>query len=141
MTTPTLKLITVQPSAFVDQMVVVDRDESDEDYHPDTDSSEILELTRLPYPFHVWEDGLIHRQEFWQGRPLRVVGFAARFDREQIDLWWSHAADDPEKAIGMYVVTQNRDNTMATHQTAIASVEVHMVDATYRTIDEEAAKP
>jgi hypothetical protein len=50
MTTPTLKLITIQPSAFVDQMVVVD-------------------------------------------------------------------------------------------QTAIASVEVHMVDATYRTIDEEAAKP
>ena len=29
-----------------------------------------------PYPYHVGMDGLIQRQDFWKGRPFRLIGFA-----------------------------------------------------------------
>lgn len=108
----TSKIITLQPAAGTDQI-----------------TEDGTELQQLPYPFHVLaEDGSIERQDFWQGNPLRVIGFAARLDREQVDLWWRDVARDPQRAVGMYVVTQDSRGGMAVHLSAIAKVEVHEVD-------------
>lgn len=100
-------VITLQPSAHTDQIT--------------TDGQE---LTRLPYPFHVAEDGSIGRQDFWAGEPLEVIGFQKDLAVEQIDLWWSDCLEDPQAAVGMYVVTRDKNGGMATHVQAIQSVTV-----------------
>lgn len=87
------------------------------------------EMTQLPYPFHVFEDGSIDRQDFWRGDPKRVVGFQKDLAVQQIDLSWSAAWKDPEKAIGMYVVTQTAKGQMSVHLTAIQSMEVYTDEA------------
>lgn len=101
-----MKMIRLQPSAFVDQIV---------DDH---------ELTRLPYPFYVDYDGNVGRQDFWRGSPARVVGFVRDLARQEVDLWWQEAAKDPQQVVGMYLITVDRKGNMATHNTAIADVEV-----------------
>lgn len=105
----TKKIITLQPAAGTDQI-----------------TEDGTELQQLPYPFHVFaEDGSIDRQDFWMGDPLRVIGFAEKLDRRQIDLRWRDAARNPQRAVGMYVVTQDQSGGMAVHLSAIAKVEVH----------------
>lgn len=80
------------------------------------------ELTQLPYPFHAGKDGVIQRQEFWEGKPLRVLGFSRDLAKQQINLWWPEAWTDPERAIGMYVVTENADHSMQVTVTAVDSM-------------------
>jgi hypothetical protein len=98
-----VRIITVQPADRTDQL-----------------TADGTELTQRPYPFHVVADtGEIIPQEFWKGHPARAVGFAARLDIQQIDLWWVDAARDPQRAVGMYLVTENTDGGMDIHQTAV----------------------
>lgn len=103
-----MDIITLQPAPNVDHI---------------TDDG--TELTRLPYPFHVRaDDGGIERQDFWQGSVARVVGFVADLNRQEVDLWWRDAAKDPQRAVGMYVITQDDKGDMATQMTAISTVKV-----------------
>jgi len=99
------RVITLQPAPIVDHIT------------PDG-----IELTKLPYPFHVDTDGSIGRQDFWNGYPLRVIGFVADPNRMQIDLYWEEAVKDPQRAVGMYVVAVGADGTYSTYVVAIASV-------------------
>jgi hypothetical protein len=88
----------------------------------------------LPYPFHVFEDGRVDRQDFWQGRIFRVIGFQTYFERMTIDLWWRDAVAEPERAIGMYVVTADDKGFNATwsvHRNAISNVSVIELDERY----------
>jgi hypothetical protein len=82
------------------------------------------ELTKLPYPFFADEHGMIGRQDFWNGRVLRIVGFQEDLAQEMIDLFWDDAYAEPEKAIGMYVVTENQHGDWVTHMTAVRSMNV-----------------
>lgn len=83
------------------------------------------ELTKLPYPFFVNEEtGAVGRQEFWQGTVLRVVGFQKDLARHEIDLWWEGAVKDPQRAVGMYVVTTDSEGGMGVHPTAVSSMEI-----------------
>jgi hypothetical protein len=83
------------------------------------------ELTQRPYPFHVRaDDGHIERQDFWRGNPLQVVGFAERLDGRAVDVFWRTIAEDPQRAVGMYVVTADSRGGWATHLSAIAEVRV-----------------
>lgn len=98
--------ITLQPSAHVDNIV---------DGH---------EMTRLPYPFHVDEDGTVQRQDFWRGDPAAVVGFQRDLSVQRIDVWWDEVVADPQRAVGLYVVTVTAAGQMGVHLAAIASVAV-----------------
>lgn len=110
----TFSIITLQPAPRTDQI-----------------TEDGTELQQRPYPFHVRSlDGWVESQDFWRGRPQRVVGFAARLDRQQIDLWWRDAVKDPQQAVGMYVVTRNSDGSMDVHMTAIESVVVRSLGST-----------
>lgn len=100
------KLIRLQPSEFVDNI---------RDGH---------EMTKLPYPFFVSEDGVIGSQDFWKGDPARVIGFQKDLAVQQIDLWWSDVVEDPQQAVGMYLVTSNAEGTWGTHSMAISDVSV-----------------
>jgi hypothetical protein len=77
-----MKIITLQPSARVDHI-----------------TADGTELTQLPYPFHVAEDGSVLRQDFWRGDPLRILGFSARPEPGDIVLWWADAVKDPQQAV------------------------------------------
>lgn len=81
------------------------------------------QLTKLPYPFFADEHGMIGRQDFWRGKVLRVVGFQRDLNQEMIDLFWDDAYAEPEKAVGMYVVTENRRGDWVTHMTAVDSMK------------------
>lgn len=100
-----MTIITLQPAPIVDYIT--------------PDGSELM---KLPYPFHVDTDGSIGRQDFWNGYPLRVLGFVADPNRMQIDLYWEEIVKNPQRAVGMYVVTEDADRVFSTHVVAIASV-------------------
>lgn len=80
-------------------------------------------MTKLPYPYFTAEDGMIGRQDFWKGDPLRVIGFAKDLYEQAVDLWWQDAVVNPQSAVGMYLITASADGTWSTHRTAIGSVE------------------
>lgn len=96
----------IQPAAFTDQL------------------REGQQLTKLPYPYYVKEDGSVERQDYWQGRVTRVIGFAGDLAVERIDLPWRRAVADPQKAVGMYLVTADSSGDWSTHQTAVDRVDV-----------------
>lgn len=100
--------ITLQPSPRVDDI-----------------ADDGTEMTQRPYPFHVDADtGDVGRQDFWRGDPARVIGFTSRPERQQIDLWWEDAAEDPRRAVGMYAVTAGSDGRWLIHVLAISEVRV-----------------
>lgn len=102
------EFLTIQPSAHTDHI-----------------TEDGTELTKLPYPFHCTEDGMVMRQDFWDGHPLRIVGFAKDLNKHQVDLWWREAWAEPDKAVGMYVVSQNADGSMYSHVHAVEEVTKH----------------
>lgn len=99
-------LIKLQPEPFVDQIV------------------DGQELTKLPYPYAADETGAIQNQDFWQGHVARVVGFQKDLAHQQIDLWWADVVEDPQQAVGMYLVTADSKGDFSVHNTAIGEVDV-----------------
>lgn len=82
------------------------------------------EMTQQPYPLFVDEDGSVGRQDFWNGRIFRVVGFMRDLAVQEVNLWWADAAKDPQQAVGMYVVATDKDGEMFNLDTAVESAEV-----------------
>jgi len=101
------KIVLLQPSEYTDHI-----------------TADGTQLTTLPYPVGVHMDGSVTNQEFWQGDPYRVIGFQRDLARHEIDVWWSEVSRDPQKAVGLYLVTGDSKGGMGVHQTAISSVEV-----------------
>lgn len=93
-------------------------------FSPTGPDGELTELTKLPLPFFAAEkDGRIARQDVWMGTMVRVVGFVADLDRQEVDLFWAAAVKDPAKVVGMYLVTADENNDMVTHLTAVDSFD------------------
>lgn len=88
--------------------------------HTDQVLGDGTELTQLPYPFYVTEDGTGHvgSQEF------RAVGFQKDLARHRIDLHWVDVVKDPQLAVGKYLVTQDKGGGWAVNMSAIDHVEV-----------------
>lgn len=82
------------------------------------------ELTKLPYPFFVTDEGKIDQQDLWQGDPYRAIGFQKDLAVHMIDLWWTDAIKDVGQVVGMYLVTSNSSGKWGVHRTAISSAEV-----------------
>lgn len=77
-----------------------------------------------PYPYHVNPNGTVRRQDFWRGRVARVIGFTDRLDVEEISLPWHKAVENPQAAVGRYVVTSDDQNCWFTFPTPIEAVRV-----------------
>jgi hypothetical protein len=94
------------------------------------------ELTKLPYPFYVFQTGRVGLQGFWHGRVKRAIGFQADLAKHVIDLHWQDAWSDPEKTVGMYLVTADASGTWSVHPTAIASATMSEQSALTMTREE-----
>ena len=101
------KIFRIQPSEFVDNMW--------EGGHMGT---------KLPYPFYVNGEGLVGRQDVWNGDPYRVLGFARNLRVHEVNLTWDEAVQDPSRAVGMYLVTWGKVEGIGTHETAVSSIEL-----------------
>ena len=80
----------------------------------------------LPYPFFINEKGLVERQDFWKGKPYKLIGFSPikeqKFDKKQIDL--KIFLETPKKAIGMYPIFEHKNKEWYTYQDKIESVDI-----------------
>lgn len=101
-----MKLIRLQPAPHVDHIT--------DDGH---------ELTQLPYPFFVHEDGTIEGIYADTGSKA-VIGFQSDLAVQKVNMWWGEVVKDPQLAVGKYVVTAEKNGGMAVHEIAITSVEV-----------------
>jgi hypothetical protein len=112
------RIITIQPEAFVDNVWV-------------GKEGKIVEGKKLPYPFHVdAETGNVENQDFWQGDPVRVLGFQDDEDVQRINLWWAEVAvTDPERVVGKFPVMLQSDGTIYTYTVKVESVSVREVSA------------
>lgn len=108
----TKALITIQPAEFVD--------------HITEDSTE---LTKLPYPVHAWsEDGRVPKNMGGWTEPERIVGFQRDPSVQQVDVPWHVVREDPDQAVGLYVVAANADGSMTSLTTAVRDVRVSWVE-------------
>lgn len=80
---------------------------------------------KLPFPYFIGEDGRIGRQDYWKGDPVVLLGFAARFDVEYVDVMFDEFWADPQSAVGKYAVLGDSAGSMSTHLSAISNVVVH----------------
>lgn len=101
------KVFKIQPAAFVDHV-----------------TEDGVELTKLPYPFFADEQGMVGRQDFWNGDPYQVIGFADELEVHEINLSWGEAVKNPSLAVGMYLVTSDAAGNWGTHEHEIAECEL-----------------
>jgi hypothetical protein len=101
----------IQPSAFTDQI-----------------TSDGHQLTKLPYPFYADASGAVQRQDIWNGKVTRVIGFQRDLARSAIDLRWADAVKNPAEAVGMYLVTSDKAGDWGTHHTAVQTMELVTTD-------------
>lgn len=98
---------TIQPASYVDHI---------------TEDGE--QLTKRPYPLHTDDKGNVLRRESSQGDPKRVPGFLKDPAVQQIDLPWYAFLEDPQAAVGMYVIYQDHKGDYGNLVTAVETVEV-----------------
>lgn len=81
-----------------------------------------------PYPYHIGgADGAVGRQDFWNGEPERLLGFQAKRRVQVIDLTAAMFWDEPEQAVGMYPVFQDRDGGIWSMIYPVTHVTIHGV--------------
>lgn len=112
----TARIVTLQPAAYVDNLW-------------SAPGNRVVEGTKLPYPFHVREDGSVELQDVWQGDPTAVVGFVSEPESRTLVHRWADVWPEPDRAVGLYVVTMNAEGAWATWPVAIETVKVGEVEA------------
>ncbi len=85
--------------------------------------AEMLDRT-LPYPYFIDKDGLIGRQDFWKGKPYKLLGFSKMPKTGSMKLSFKDFWKEPKKAIGMYPVFTDKDDDWTTSFNEIESVKL-----------------
>lgn len=75
------------------------------------------QMTRLPYPVFVTDDGSTRLAEF-----VQVIGFQKNLSANRIDLLWADAVGDPQAAVGMYLIVSDHDGDWFTFDTAVDEI-------------------
>jgi hypothetical protein len=82
------------------------------------------ELTRLPYPFYVDQDGVIINR--WAGQEeVAVIGFVRNPNRQEVDVWWADVIANRmwPTLTGLYMISRERGSGIwSTHLQAVKSV-------------------
>jgi hypothetical protein len=78
----------------------------------------------LPYPFFIDEKGFVGRQDFWRGKPLKLIGFSTVPKTGEMDVTLSDFLEVPDCCIEMYPVMEWEDGTWHTYKDKIMSFEI-----------------
>lgn len=97
-----------------------------------------MENKTLPYPYHIDKNGLVGRQDFWKGRPFKLIGFAKSNKINKINLIFEDWFKNPNKCIGMFAVLEYKksytnkniivdtdETDFATNTQAIESIKIN----------------
>lgn len=77
----------------------------------------------LPYPYFINSKGFVGRQDFWKGKPYKLIGFSPVPVAGEMELYFSAFWKNPERVIGMYPVFANKKKNWFTLLTPIESIE------------------
>lgn len=76
----------------------------------------------LPYPYFInRKNGLVGRQDFWKGKPYKLIGFSRKPVTGIVDLDFEEFAKKPNSAIAMYPVFEHKNGNMTTMMIPISS--------------------
>lgn len=78
----------------------------------------------LPYPFFIDEDGFVLRQEFWRGKPYKLLGFNDTPKAGDIKLMRKEFMFYPQAAVAMYPVFKDATDNWYTYDLPIEAVKV-----------------
>lgn len=78
---------------------------------------------KLPWPVTADKDGTIVVPSSMLGM-RRAVGFARDLAVHQVDVYWADAFADPQKVVGMYLVSLSTNNVMGVSLSAVDSAEM-----------------
>lgn len=80
----------------------------------------------LPYPYFIDMRGKVGRQDFWKGKPLRIIGFNPKPKSGYMpkSITSLEFLLKPKLAIGMYPIFEHKDGQWFTYKDPIASVKV-----------------
>jgi hypothetical protein len=79
--------------------------------------------SRQPWPVVADKDGTITVPSSRLGY-VRAVGFQRDLAVKRVNLWWADAFADPQKAVGMYLVTTNTEGGMQVSLSAVDTAEM-----------------
>jgi hypothetical protein len=80
-------------------------------------------LARKPWPVVADEEGTVHTPSYALGM-RRVAGFQRDLAVMRVNVWWDEVFADPQKAVGLYLVTYNDDGGMGVCMSAVDHVSV-----------------
>jgi hypothetical protein len=80
-------------------------------------------LSKRPWPVVADEDGVVHTPSYALGM-RQVFGFQRDLAVQHVDLRFEDAYADPEKAVGMYMVSIDKDGVMGVELSAVDHVSV-----------------
>lgn len=78
----------------------------------------------LPYPYHIDASGEVGRQDFWKGKPKKLVGFAASPMIHEVVVNLKSFLKKPKLAIGMFPIFEQADGQWYTYTVYIESISV-----------------
>lgn len=78
----------------------------------------------LPYPFFINERGLVGRQDFWKGKPKKLIGLAYEPVAGAMDLSLKDFMAEPQMGVGMYAIFEKKGGLWYTLTNEITSVEI-----------------
>lgn len=81
----------------------------------------------LPYPFFIDLKGMVGRQDFWKGKPLKLIGFNPKYQSGVMDgtLILKDFLEKPKKAITMFPIFEYKDKKYYTYGLPIESVIIN----------------
>jgi hypothetical protein len=79
--------------------------------------------TQLPYPIHADNKGGVVFLEIHGGQVVRIIGFQKDLAIHRIDLSWGDAQKNPDRVVGMYLVSSDGNGDWGVHDTAVETFE------------------
>lgn len=78
----------------------------------------------MPYPYYILNNGDVDRQNFWKGKPTRLLGFQDKADVQTVDLRLADFLRAPHLAYDRYPVFLYNDGGIYVHTIAISNVKI-----------------
>lgn len=78
----------------------------------------------LPYPFFIDENRKVGRQDFWKGKPLKLIGFSKKSEAGKIDVYFRDFWEKPKVAIKKYPILEWKDKSWHTYTDPIEHIEI-----------------